>query len=66
MFPPYFMKQLGFHPSEYIYSEPTLFEFDYGPYVTKRKQELRDELTQFIKEIKKNGALERIVAKYTK
>ncbi len=63
---PYFMKQMGLNPDDYRYSEATLFEFDYGPFVTKRKPELRKDLTQFIEEIKKTGELEKIIATYTK
>lgn len=62
---PYFIKQMGLNPNDYHYSETTLFEFDYGPFVTKRKPELRKDLTTFLEGIKKTGELEKIIAKYT-
>lgn len=63
---PYFIKQMGLNPNDYRYSETTLFEFDYGPFVTKRKPKLHEDLTQFLEKIKRTGNLEAIIAKYTK
>ena len=63
---PYFMKQLKLNPDNFTFSASTLYEFDYGPFVTKREPELRKALTQFIEKIKTNGDLEKIIINYTK
>ena len=63
---PYTMVQLGIDPSNFVYSEETLFEFGLGPFISKRHPQLRDDMSRFIAEIRESGELQAIIDKYTK
>ncbi len=62
---PYHIKELGLELSDFNFSEKTLFEFDLAFQVRKDIGVL-PKLNKFIRKIKSDGTLDKIIDKYTK
>ncbi|MCG8568862.1 MAG: transporter substrate-binding domain-containing protein [Spirochaetes bacterium] len=59
-------KDEGFNPSDFVFSENGLFEFELMMQINKERTDIVEKMNAFIAEIKKNGVLARLEAKYLK
>lgn len=60
----YFIRQLGYDVSDFVFSDVSLFKFEYGPFVSKKHTGLINDFRKFIKDIKQSGELQKIIDKY--
>mgnify|MGYP001557287270 CR=1 FL=1 len=60
---PYYIKKNGMNRSEFIFSKKAMLEFDLA-FLVKKDLNVLSKLDEFIRKIKKNGALNKIITKY--
>jgi len=61
---PHYMKLMGLDASNFRFSTITMYEFEFGFAVNKRKPELHRKLDNFIQEVATDGTLDRLMKSY--